>query len=310
MGSLRVLGEGMAIREGREVDRSQNHRPGSYRNYSNNDGKPLKGLSQGWNNLDIYMFCENGAVGAQGWGRQRRSKQRKLWRSCQYSRKKQAESFHGSLKKTASQYGQRGDESKCRCYARQIRAEKWPVGLARWSLLVTLIGSQFGGVVEESMEGEFIGMAVNRIRWEVCLWEERQRNGKKARGDSGSREDDIKVCLYAHWNDSRKGGFDNAREWVITGLCSWCERGWALGLKWKVSLSRNEVTSFAAEYVDWLRQMEITFMFTVLAFTWSLCAWPSSSFCVTMLIDLCNIFFLSPGHVSHIQICLHVCLFH
>jgi len=47
MGSLRVLGEGMAIHEGREVDRSQNHRPGWYRTYSKNDGKPLKGLSQG-----------------------------------------------------------------------------------------------------------------------------------------------------------------------------------------------------------------------------------------------------------------------
>ena len=36
----------------------------------------------------------------------------------------------------------------------------------------------------------------------MCHWEGRQRNGKKARGSSRSREDDIKLCLHAHCSDS------------------------------------------------------------------------------------------------------------
>lgn len=41
----------------------------------------------------------------------RRSRQRKLQRSCSEAERKQGEGFHGSLKKTVFQYGLRGGES-------------------------------------------------------------------------------------------------------------------------------------------------------------------------------------------------------
>lgn len=46
------------------------------------------------------------------------------------------------------------------------------------------------------MEGEFIGMAVN-VQDEKCVTGKRGREMAKRLGDSRSREDDIKVCLYA-----------------------------------------------------------------------------------------------------------------
>ena len=86
------------------------------------------------------------------------------------------------------------------------------------------------------MEGEFIGMAVN-VQDETCVTGKGGREmAKKARGDSRSREDDIKVCLHAHWNDS------TGKEDLImqeSGSLQDCvpdvREGLGPGLKWKVS---------------------------------------------------------------------------
>ena len=54
---------------------------------------------------------------------------------------------------------------------------------------------------EKGMEGEVIGMAVN-IEDERSVTRKGGREMAKRLEGSRSREDDIKVCLFARWNDS------------------------------------------------------------------------------------------------------------
>ena len=218
------------------------------------------------------MFCENGLWGKRG--EAGKEKQRKLWRSCQCGRKKQGEVSMEAWRRQPLRMG-RGEMRVGRsCYARQLTAEKRPVDLAsrsgKMELTGDLTGSQFGGVVGGEYGGWVHRDGSKRTRWEMCHWEGRQRSGKKARGDSRSREDDIKVCVYAHWSDStgkedlimqESGSLQNCVPDVRRGAGPWGSSG-------RLALSRNKITSpLAAEYVDWLRQNgNITFMFTVLAF--------------------------------------------
>lgn len=86
-----------------------------------------------------------------------------------------------------------------RHYARQIRTEKSL--MARWTLLVALLRVSSVEQWEKGMEGEVIGMAVN-VEDERSVTGKGGREMAKRPEGSRSREDVIKVCLCARWNDS------------------------------------------------------------------------------------------------------------
>ena len=71
---------------------------------------------------------------------------------------------------------------------------------------------------------------------QTCPGKGGREMAKKARGDSRSREDDIKVCLHAHWNDStEKEDLIMQESGSLQDCVPDVREGLGPGLKWKVS---------------------------------------------------------------------------
>lgn len=92
------------------------------------------------------MFCENGL-----WGdRHEAGKEKQTEKTVTELPVWQEETrrgFHGSLKKTASPHGQRGDESGLRLLCKTANSRKATSRSGKMELTGDLTGSQFGGVV-------------------------------------------------------------------------------------------------------------------------------------------------------------------